>query len=575
MIKRIVLVFFVTVFGAGCVTDMSHQQSDPNVILKKLADDYYKKFLLKYTSEGTYAGLTDSPHNKLDENSLSDLAIWRAREDIWYEEIKRLKPKTDEIEDIALLGSLEQALKSSIDLRVCKLELWQFNHFDGWHNSMLDLMSKQPMESGQDKINALERYSALPLYVDVEISNLRQGLSQGYSMPKPVVRIVIDDIEKLLATEKEKSVFYLFSRAKEGEPFSEAWEEVVATKVIPSYEKYLTFLKGEYLQKARVSMGLNSLPENRGLPCYLAHVNKATTLNMSIEEIQTAGQAFENEFRPQFYTLMKELYDAENFDELRKTTKADEFNYLSKEEFLEAGKAFMETFTNKSKDWFSALPSIPVIFEVTPEDRMSASPARYFKGNDKKPARVWITFDKRYKKYNLPTYVAHEGIPGHHMGFIPPDTHPLLQILDFGSFNEGWAKYAERLVYEDGLFGKEGDLGFLLQLESAYETVQGDMGIHVEGWSRQEAKDWAISKGYGKKRGAERFVNRRVAWPAQTMSYLYGSIEIHRLREQSKKELGVEFDLKEFHDQLLKNGLIPLRTLREVVARWIAAKKAS
>ncbi len=436
-------------------------------------------------------------------------------------------------------------------------------------------MRKQLIESEQDKISTLERYSALPLYVDVEIANFRQGLSQGYSTPKPIVKIVINDIEQLLATEKEKSVFYLFSRETQGTPFAVAWEEVVATKVIPSYKKYLNFLKDEYIHKAREELGLNALPENRGLPCYMAHVNQATTLDMSIEEITKVGQAFEDEFRPQFYTVMKELYNAENFYELRENTKADEFNYLSKEAFLEAGLAFMETFRNKSKDWFSALTSIPIIFELTPEDSMAGSSARYLKGTDKKPARLWMTFDKRYKKYNLPSYIAHEGIPGHHMGFTPPDTHPLLQILDFGSFNEGWAKYAERLVYEDDLFGKEGGFGFLLKSESSYEAVQGDMGIHVDGWSRQEAIDWAISKGYGKKIGAKRFVNRRAARPAQSMSYLYGSIEIHRLREQAKKELGEDFDLKEFHDQVLKNGLIPLRTLRDVIARWIVAKKAN
>ncbi len=101
------------------------------------------------------------------------------------------------------------------------------------------------------------------------------------------------------------------------------------------------------------------------------------------------------------------------------------------------------------------------------------------------------------------------------------------------------------------------------------------MGIHVEGWGKQEAKDWAIDKGYGKERGAVSFVNRRVALPAYSMTYLYGAIEFHRLREQAKKELGEEFDLKEFHNQVLKNGVIPLRSLREVIARWIVAKKAN
>ncbi len=568
MIKRIITVLFFTALGVGCATDLSHQQADPNIILKDIADDYYKEFLLRYPSEGTYVGLSDIQHNKLDENSLSDLAVWQAREDIWYEAIKRLKPKSDEIGDIALMGALEQTLKSSIDLRVCKSELWEFSHYYGWHDSITNLIRKQLIESEQDKISTLERYSALPLYVDVEIANLRQGLSQGYSTPKSMVKVVINDIEKLLEMEKEKSLFYLLSRATQGEPFAVAWEEVVATKVIPSYEKYLNFLKDEYIQKARDEIGLYALPENRGLPCYLAYVNQATTLDMSIEEIQKAGQAFEDEFRPQFYTLMKELYNAENFDELRENTKADEFNYLSKEEFLEAGQAFMEMLTNKSKDWFSALPTIPVIFEVTPEDSVSTSSAKYFKGTDKKPARVWVRFDEKEKKYSLPSRIAHEGVPGHHMGFISLDTHPLQQMLFFGSFNEGWARYAERLVYNNGLLGKEGRFGFLLKSESSYEKVQGDIGIHVDGWSRQEAKEWAISKGYGKEFGAPRFVNRRIARPANTMSYLYGSIEFYRLREQAKKELGEDFDLKEFHDQVLKNGPIPLRTLREIIARW-------
>jgi uncharacterized protein (DUF885 family) len=169
----------------------------------------------------------------------------------------------------------------------------------------------------------------------------------------------------------------------------------------------------------------------------------------------------------------------------------------------------------------------------------------------------------------------HEGVPGHHFQLAiqrESKNLPLVQrALTFSGFAEGWGLYAERLAYEAGVYDDDpaGNIGRLRMELLRAARVVADTGIHHLGWSRQEAIDYLTDLGFNDSNaGAE--VDRYIVWPGQAPSYMIGMLEILRLRDEAESSLGTDFDLAEFHTEILRHGSVPIAVLDEVVANWIA-----
>jgi uncharacterized protein (DUF885 family) len=167
----------------------------------------------------------------------------------------------------------------------------------------------------------------------------------------------------------------------------------------------------------------------------------------------------------------------------------------------------------------------------------------------------------------------HEVYPGHHLlqalAQERPGAHPIGQLVGTAAFDEGWARYAEQLAEEMGLYS--GPFARIRRRSWPGHGMVVDPGIHVFGWSRDSASSY-IQRG-GLPEEGETLTDRIVVWPGQLTAYDTGALEILALRAQAERELGDRFDIREFHDQVLANGAITLPMLRQVIQHWIVEKK--
>jgi uncharacterized protein (DUF885 family) len=172
----------------------------------------------------------------------------------------------------------------------------------------------------------------------------------------------------------------------------------------------------------------------------------------------------------------------------------------------------------------------------------------------------------------------HEGIPGHHLQVAlateRSGTHPVVQLLANPAFDEGWANYAERLADEMGLYSSAATrLTALANQLSLAATVVEETGVHVRGWTRQQAIDYHLAHTPRTPEQAAQSVDRRIGWPGQSLAYELGGYEIWQLRQEAKRGLGPAFDIRAFHERVLGRGSITLPMLREGIGAWTAERR--
>jgi len=192
-----------------------------------------------------------------------------------------------------------------------------------------------------------------------------------------------------------------------------------------------------------------------------------------------------------------------------------------------------------------------------------------------------------YNAYDLPsrfltgmvTLYLHEGAPGHHFQIsLAQENEALPDFQRFGgndAFVEGWALYAETLGYSMGLYEDPMQHWGTLDDEMlrAMRLVV-DTGIHAKAWPRERAVEYMLANSGMGRSDAESEVDRYIALPAQALAYKIGALTIQRLRKKAEIELGPRFDLREFHDQILGTGALPLPVLELKISRWINARKS-
>jgi uncharacterized protein (DUF885 family) len=140
------------------------------------------------------------------------------------------------------------------------------------------------------------------------------------------------------------------------------------------------------------------------------------------------------------------------------------------------------------------------------------------------------------------------------------------------AFVEGWGLYSERLADEMGLYTGDVDRIGMLSYDAwrACRLVV-DTGLHAMGWSRQQAIDYMLANSVLAENNIVNEVDRYLTWPGQALAYKVGQLEILALRDGAKKRLGGRFDIRAFHDVVLKNGAVALPVLREQVEAWITS----
>ncbi len=564
MNKYLATLLLIIVFG--CINENKIEEP----LINNLADVYHAKVLEIYPEYAYYIDVELEKHDKISSNDLKEIKEWESFEDSLYNELKKIDElKITLKKDKITYWLLKEELESSKQMRVCNRNLWDVNHRSGWQRKWLSVANFQPVGTPELRDQALIRWNTFPSYVTTEIENLRKGISLGYTMPKEIVNLVIDQMQVLQDYEIENSPFMSPAKREDDTAFKVEWKTLILEKILPSIASYQEFLKDEYLFKARDKASILNIPN--GKECYQAYIRGYTTSDKTGDEIFELGNEIVTKNKLKVVELGKELYKSEDFEEIVKLVEKDSADYFkTSEEILAVNTQLLETAKNESEKWFAVLPSTEVT--IKPYEPHEAGRGSYEGATKGKPAyfRINLQDPKKQQKGSNEILTYHEAYPGHHLQIgIEKDIvglHPISKLTSFGSYVEGWARYSEQLAEEMGLYQNPSALIKRRTWPSRGMVV--DPGLHLKGWTKEQAINFMKESGTTDD-SALSLYHRIIIWPAQLTSYDVGGEEIKALRKLAETKLGEAFDVKEFHSEILKNGAIPLSALRGSINEWI------
>ena len=483
---------------------------------------------------------------------------------------------------------LEQTLESH------KHKLWQWNvdHMDGpqsWIATVIAMM--QPLKDVADAETLIVRLKAIPSLFAQQTGNLREGLAEGRVAARLPVEKTIAQLEGLLKTPAGKSP-YMQAVARLPEALRNAAglqiQQAVETHVYPAYRDYQRFLKDEYLPHARATkIGLGALPGGR--QAYQYAILMHTTVARTPEELHQLGLDELDGIHKEMRAVADHLGYKGDLKSFLDSVRADPKNFFAtREQVLSTAEGLVAQVKAKLPLYFGALPLTDL--QVRPiEDYKEKNDvaARYYQPPDDL-SRPGIYFINTYQpetrpRFSMTSLACHEGVPGHHLQIALALEQRGLPTFrrnaGFNAFVEGWALYTERLCDELGMY--EDDLarvGMLSDQALRASRLVVDTGLHALGWERQQAIDFMKAQTPMSEEEIVAEVDRYTIWPGQALAYKVGQREIIALRQRSQKALGDRFDLRAFHDTVLRHGAVPLSVLGEIVAdhdRWVLAQSSA
>ncbi len=544
-----------------------------------LADEYVRAYVRAFPVSAELAGLTDGPHDRLDANDPAALRAWRAREDGWAAELAGIdgaalwgRPEW------VIYGFLREAIEASRGQRVCRLELWPVSQMNGWQTLLPAIAEGQPVGNPDARRDALHRWSGFPRWLDVEMRNAREGLRAGYSTPRPAAEVVRRQLDGLLALADTAWPFWSPAARDSSPRFREEWRQLIARRLRPAVARYRDFLVREYLPRARESLAVSAHPD--GEACYRAAFRANTSIDRPPEETFRLGEAAVARNHEEMREIGRRTVGTDDLAALLTALdSAPGARFAEREEQLAYVRDAVERARIAMPGWFGQLPTAAVVVEPYPPfleqgtfDRYDVAPE-----DGSRPAtyRINLREPARATRARAEITAFHETYPGHHLQIALAQSrpsHPITRLVWTGAFGEGWARYAEGLAEEIGLY--RAPLAPLARRAWPAHGMVADVGIHLLGWPGERVAAY-VAEGRLVPPGQEmeQLVLRFAVLPGQITAYDTGALEIRALRAEAERALGARFDLKGFHDRVLANGAITLPMLRESITRWIAEQE--
>ena len=548
--------------------------------VRALADAYLEGFFERNPDQVTLFGVPGRRHDALPDNSLAALRAWQAKEDAWLDQAKKIDPAA--ITSGPLRGTyaiVREALESSAAARVCRLELWTVSQFvNGWQVQDGYTVTIQPVGTDEARKDALARWSRLPKYVDTEIANLREGLKAGYSAPKGNVRIVIDQMDSLIATPTAESPFDSPSVRDKTPEFAKQFDLLVREQIVPAFTRYRDFLRAEYLPAAREAIGVSANPN--GAACYDASVRFHSSLPAPAADVHAIGLREVEHLDAEMQAIGARVFSTSDVPVLLQRARTEkQYLFKNSEDLISRSQAALARAKARIHESFGLLPKADVVIERYPKFREKNGPNEYNPPAEdgSRPAVFFINAYEAEKRSRVEaeSTAFHETIPGHHLQIAialeRKEIHPIGRYLGNSGYTEGWALYAERLADEMKLFSTDFDrLGMLSSQALRAARLVVDSGIHTLGWTRQQAIDFMLAHTAEDPTEVASEVDRYIIYPGQATAYMLGKLEISKARDEAQQRMGQRFDLKAFHDQVLEDGAIPVSFLHEKIRAWAA-----
>jgi uncharacterized protein (DUF885 family) len=450
--------------------------------------------------------------------------------------------------------------------------------------------SVHPFKSAKDYDDFLKRINGIVAVTDTAIANMRTGMAQQYMQPKVVIGKVLPQIKAMLVDDVTKSVFFkpvqtmpaTFS-AEDKQRLTTAYTTAITEHIIPDYNRLYTFLQTEYLPKCRETVALEAVANGKAHYAYL--VKSWTTTNMTPDEVHALGLSEVNRIRQAIETIKQQVGFTGDLKAFYAYVDTDPkfFPYKTDEAVLAGFQTIYQTMKPQLPRLFNIVPK--TAFEIRPIEkyRAASSAAHYMPGtpDGSRPGVFYfpVLDAAKFSYWGMEDLFLHEAIPGHHYQLslqIESTALPAFQkIGNYGAYTEGWGLYAESLGKALGLYTDPfQELGrYQGEIHRAIRLVV-DTGIHHKGWTREQAIQYGLANEPIGEAEAIQEIERYIAMPGQAVSYKIGELKIMAIRQKAEKALGDRFDLRAFHDQVLKDGPMPLAIFETKLDSWIKSQQA-
>jgi|SRR5450631_1355825 len=584
---RLLLLIFLSTLGMSRI--LAADLEDRRAQLKAAIETEWQYELRVHPDMATHAG--DSRYN----DRLGDYSP-----KFFADNAQHARKMLDQLQPIDTSGFPEQELLNKLlmvrglqdEVDGAKFKDWEMpvSQLEGIHMQLATLVSDTPFRSNKDYQDYLARLHQIPRVLDQVTSDMRIGMRDHLIQPRYLLEKVVSQTQYIADASADSSPFTQPLKkipagvsGADRERVSEAILAAVKNEVAPAYAEFARFMRDEYARKGRTGLGIWALPD--GGERYRYAIRIMTTASMEPDEIHALGLRNVAEIEREMLNVARH----EGFSDLK---TFNEHIRIDRKNYAVSGQQLLELYQHYADQMYTKLPQL---FGNLPKNKLVVVPMESFReadavpadytigaGDNSLPGRINVNeFSPQTRLLlNVEAIAYHEGVPGHHLQFsIENELTELPAFRKFGvsynAYSEGWAFYSEQLGKEVGFYQDPySDYGRLENEMWRAVRLVVDTGVHYKHWSRDQMVDYFRQHTAMDEPNIQSEVDRYIAWPAQALCYKIGQMKILELREKAKRELGDNFDIREFHDTVLDEGALPLDALEAKIDGWIRSVRA-
>ena len=583
--KTLCLGLLLALAGAPALTRQSAVESRRKALSDLLAEQW--EYTLR-TNPVRASTLGDKRWN----DKLEDLSQQAIDQDL--EETRKFLARFESIDTTGFPG--QEALNKTLMVRNLRMKLegarfkpWEMpvSQYSGIHTNLAGLANVLSFASVKDYEDFIGRMRAMPRMFDQTEIQMRKGMADGLMQPRYLLEQVAQQANSIAILDPEKTPFarpFLNFPKAIPEPDQKRLREqglaAIRDAVLPAYVKFTRFVRDEYAPKGRTDPGLWALPE--GGERYRHAIRQITTTDLTPEQIHEIGLKQIDAIEAQMLTIARQL-GFKDVASLNEHIKNDKSLYAT------SGQQLVDLYARYVHEME---PELPKLFGILPKNKLAvipmeesrsknSVPADYTGGapDGSRPGHINVNeYDPEHRLLlNVEAIAYHEGIPGHHLqisiGQELQGVPAFRRNGGYTAFVEGWALYSEQL-------GK--DVGRYQDPYSNYGRLENEMwrairlvvdtGVHEKRWTRDQMVEYFHRYTAMDEPNVQTEVDRYICWPAQALGYKLGQLEILKLRDEARQKLGNQFDIRAFHDAVLRNGALPLDVLDTEVRAWLESQ---
>ena len=597
MLKKSTLVFLLLLIFAACKNENKEVTPPTDISVSenfdKLLETYYEDGLRIDPISATFIG--DNRYSHQFPNFLSGdyLAGLKNHYTNYKEKLAKIKDadlsETQQMSKAVLTWECDinlDAFNFKQDIYFPINQMWTVNLLMG---QLASGSSAQPFKTVEDYNRWLLRVEGFIAWLNTAEIRMKEGMAAGYVLPKALINKVIPQMQAMAEADVEKNLYYSpinnfpdsFSEVEKAQ-LTETYSKMISEKIVPTHQRLANFLIIEYLPAGRTTTGIAETPN--GEAYYKHQIKKYTTTNMTADEIHQLGLSEVARISSEMEKVKEQVGykgDLKSFFNSVRANK-DLMPYTQPQQVIDYYSSIEQRLQPQLEILFDRKPKAAFMVKQTEAFREKSASAQYNPGamDGSRPGVFYVPIPDA-SKYNIhvaESLFLHEAIPGHHYQISLTQENENLpkfrKNLFYSGYGEGWALYSESLGKELGLYTDPyqyfGMLG--AEMHRAIRLVV-DTGMHSKNWTREQAIQYSMDNEARSEAKIVSEIERYMANPGQALAYKIGQLKILELRAQAEKELGEQFDIREFHNQVLETGCIPLALLEDKINIWIESSK--